>query len=86
MIIKREPPPAPQFLLRMPYFVLWALEKNTIMNVKAVGSINDDGTTSPVMTDEEERQMFEDCPWLREEDFEHCPVSQLVIEITAESF
>ena len=54
-------------------------------NVKIIGFINDDGTISPVMTDEEEKQMFEDCPWLREEDFEDCPVSQLVVEITAEA-
>lgn len=52
------------------------------MEVEIVGVIDDDGSMVPVMTDEEERRLFEDMPWLTEEDFgEPLPANQLVIEV-----
>lgn len=51
------------------------------MNVKIVAHINEDGSISPVLNEEQEKELFEDMPWLSSEDFEDVPASQLVIEI-----
>ena len=58
-------------------------EKKRKMKIKILGVIETDGSVTPSATDEEVFQLFEDMPWLTEEDWEEVPSSQLVVEVEA---